>query len=141
VVARLLVLSVFAAVLLAPAGARAEGSLVGFRLPSKKIGCMYSHFAGESAALRCDVADVADAPKRPASCKLDYGSAFGLGVSGRARRLCVGDTVLDPKAKVLAYGRTRTLGPFTCVSRSGGLRCTTRAGHGFELSRARQKLF
>jgi hypothetical protein len=48
---------------------------------------------------------------------------------------------LDPKAKVLAYGASRTLGPFKCASRTTGLRCTTRAGHGFELSRSRQKLF
>ncbi|MCW2982614.1 MAG: hypothetical protein JWR63_184 [Conexibacter sp.] len=137
---RLLVLTVFA-VLLAPAGASAGDSLVGFQLPSKKIACVYSHFEGEKAALRCDVADVVRPAKRPASCKLDYGSAFGLTATGKGRRLCAGDTVLDPKAKVLAYGASRTLGPFTCASRTTGLRCTTRAGHGFELSRTRQGLF
>jgi hypothetical protein len=119
----------------------ASASLVGFQTPSHKIACVYSHFSGDRPALRCDVADVAAPARRPQSCDLDYGSAFGLGATGKAKRLCAGDTVLDPKAKVLAYGRSRTLGPFTCTSRTSGLRCATHAGHGFELSRAKQRLF
>jgi hypothetical protein len=121
--------------------AGAADTLVAFQTPSKAIGCQYSRFAGEKPALRCDVADVVKRAAKPASCELDYGSAFGLAASGKARRLCVGDTAQDPKAKVLAYGRSRTLGPFTCTSRKSGLRCATHAGHGFELSRARQRLF
>jgi hypothetical protein len=142
VFARLLVISVVTVVggTVAP-GASAADSLVGFQMPSKKIACMYSHFSGAKPELRCDVADVASPPKRPKSCALDYGSAFGLTATGKARRLCAGDTVLNPKAKVLAYGKSRTLGPFTCTARTAGLRCATRAGHGFELSRTRQKLF
>jgi hypothetical protein len=119
----------------------ASASLVGFQMPSHKIACMYATGGGEKPSLRCDVADVASAPKRPKSCRLDYGHAFGLGPTGKARRLCAGDTVLNPKAKVLPYGRSRTLGPFTCVSRASGLKCTNKAHHGFTLSRARQRLF
>jgi hypothetical protein len=96
---------------------------------------------GGTVAPGASAADVASPPKRPKSCALDYGSAFGLTATGKARRLCAGDTVLNPKAKVLAYGKSRTLGPFTCTARTAGLRCATRAGHGFELSRTRQKLF
>lgn len=139
--ARLLVISMVMVVAAMAPGASAADSLVGFQMPSKKIACMYSHFSGAKPELRCDVADVAFPPKRPKSCRLDYGSAFGLTATGKARRLCAGDTVLNPKAKVLAYGKSRTLGPFTCTARKVGLRCTTRAGHGFELSRTRQKLF
>ena len=131
----------FAAIVVAlPAAAHAM-TLTSFQTPSKKIACMYSRGGGEPASLRCDVADPAHRPKRPKSCELDYGSAFGLTATGRARRLCAGDTVLNPQAKVLAYGRTRHLGPFACTSRASGLRCTTKAGHGFDLSRTRQKLF
>jgi hypothetical protein len=133
-----------AAVAVGVAGAaRAAGAsrIVTFQTPSKGIGCEYRHAAGQADALRCDVADVADPPKRPASCEQDYGSAFGLAPTGRGRRLCAGDTIRDPKAKVLAYGRTRTVGPFTCVSRTTGLTCRNGAGHGFTLSRAHQKLF
>ncbi|WCB93261.1 hypothetical protein DSM104299_01970 [Baekduia alba] len=126
------------------AGAPAASALSGldpFTTPSGHIACMYQHLPGERPGLRCDVDDVARAAPRPKSCDLDYGSSFGLSQTGRARRLCVGDTVRDPKAKALAYGKTKHYGPFTCTSRTTELRCTTKAGHGFELSRTRQRLF
>jgi hypothetical protein len=130
-----------AAALAAPGGAGATAGFDPFATPSGHIGCMYQHAKGEKAYLRCDVDDVAHPVKRPASCELDYGSAFGLSASGKAQRLCVGDTVRDPKAKVIKYGTTRRFGPFTCTSKTTGLRCTNRAGHGFALSRERQRLF
>jgi hypothetical protein len=123
------------------AGAGATIGVDAFTTPSRHIACMYQHLLADKAELRCDVDGVAHRPKRPASCKLDYGEAFGLTATGRARRLCVGDTVRDPKAKILNYGKTKHYGPFTCTSKPSGLRCTTKAGHGFELSRERQKLF
>ena len=135
-----LIAAVLGLAVLAPAAGALQG-LDPFRTPSGHIACMYQHFSGQKAELRCDVDHVAHPAKRPASCDLDYGGAFGLGQSGRAQRLCVGDTVRDPKAKVLAYGRTRTLGPFTCTSRTSGLTCKSRSGHGFVLSREHQKLF
>jgi hypothetical protein len=143
VLARLLpLLTTMAAALVLPAAtAGAVSGLDAFTTPSKHIACMYQHLPGNTPDLRCDVDGVAHPPKRPKSCEQDYGSSFGLSRTGRAQRLCVGDTVRDPKAKVLNYGVTRTYGPFTCTSRRTGLRCTTRAGHGFELSRERQKLF
>jgi hypothetical protein len=143
VLARLLtLLTTIAAVLVAPAAtAGAVSGLDAFTTPSKHIACMYQHLPGNTPDLRCDVDGVAHPPQRPRSCEQDYGSSFGLARTGPARRLCVGDTVRDPKAKILNYGQTRTDGPFTCTSRRSGLRCTTRAGHGFELSRERQKLF
>jgi hypothetical protein len=113
-------------------------SFTTFQTPSHHIACAYET---SPSSLRCDISDVAHRPKRPASCELDYGSAFGLTASGRGKRLCVGDTVLNPKAKVLAYNKSRRLGPFTCTSRASGLRCTTKAGHGFSLSRQTQKVF
>jgi hypothetical protein len=117
-------------------------SITTFQTPSHGIGCAYAPASGDApVSLRCDVADVTSPPKRPESCELDYGSAFGLTATGRARRLCAGDTALDPKAKVLAYNKTRHLGPFTCTSQTSGLRCTTKARHGFVLSRRSQKLF
>jgi hypothetical protein len=130
------VLAATAALLAAAPIAASAGTIQTFRTPSGHIGCAY-----DTTMLRCDVDDVAHAPARPRSCELDYGSAFALTRTGRARRLCVGDTAMDPDAKVLAYGRTRRYGPFTCTSRTTGLRCTTAAGHGFTLSRATQQLF
>ncbi|HWH95470.1 MAG TPA: DUF6636 domain-containing protein [Baekduia sp.] len=130
-----------ATALIAPGAASAGDGLESFQTPSRHIACMYQHLPHGRADLRCDVDQVARPVKRPKSCELDYGSAFGLSTTGRAQRLCVGDTVRDPAAKILKYGATRRYGPFTCTSRTTGLRCTTRAGHGFELSRQRQKLF
>jgi hypothetical protein len=62
--------------------------------------------------------------------------------SGRATRICHGDTVQNPDASDLRYGKAKRFGPFTCkVRRSRGMRCTSKTGHGFELSRKRQKLW
>jgi hypothetical protein len=124
----------------APAVAK-KSTLTFFRTPSGNIGCLYATGGGDPTMLRCDLLEVDHVPARPASCTLDYGHAFGLNRTGRARRLCVGDTAVDPKAKTLAYGKTRHLGVFTCTSRKSGLRCTARSGHGFVLSRATQRLF
>lgn len=134
--AAVLATALAAALALPTAGAGAAASIQTFRTPSGHIGCAY-----DTTMLRCDVDDVAHKPTRPKACELDYGSAFGLTRTGRARRLCVGDTAMDPKAKVLNYGKTKHYGPFTCTSRTTGLRCTTAAGHGFTLSRDTQRLF
>jgi hypothetical protein len=54
----------------------------------------------------------------------------------------VTDAVGDPHSPVLAYGTIRASGRFTCTSRTTGLTCRDRpSGHGFEVSRQRQRLF
>ena len=75
------------------------------------------------------------------SCQFDAGTAFGMRASGRASALCVSDSVFDPHAKVLAYGKSRKFGSFKCTSKTTGLRCTNHSGHGFFLNRDRYKLF
>jgi hypothetical protein len=124
-----------------PIATAAADTVAGFQTPSHRIACEYRHPTGQKASLRCDVRDPQSPPARPKSCAFDWGMAFGLSPTGPGRRLCVSDTVLNPKAKVLAYGASRTLGPYTCTSRTTGLRCGTAAHHGFVLSRATQKLF
>ena len=110
-------------------------------MPSGKIFCAYSDFDGHRE-LRCDITGMQNEPApHPASCEFDYGSYFGLTPYGKAKRLCVSDTPMDPSFKKLAYGTTWKRGPFTCRSRRTNLRCTNRGGHGFELSRAKQRLF
>src|ERR1051325_9024722 len=84
----------------ATSAAAATTTLTAFQTPSKHIACMYSRGGGQPSELRCDVAAVRKLPKRPASCAQDYGMAFSLKATGRATRLCVGDTVLDPQAPV-----------------------------------------
>ena len=56
-----------------------------------------------------------------------------------------GASTQSPKAASTALvtcGKSRTLGRFTCASRTTGLTCRDRrSGHGFEVSRQRQRLF
>jgi hypothetical protein len=110
----------------------ASASFVHFRTPSGNIGCI-----GDAASLRCDIrSTTVPLPRRPRGCDLDYGDAFAMTPRGRARRICHGDTALAGRS-VLAYGRARRIGPFRCVSRTAGLSCRNRVGHGWFLSRER----
>jgi uncharacterized protein DUF6636 len=133
-----LALAVLAAlgVLAASAGAAT------FKTPSGNIGCLYTPASGSaSVSLRCDLASVAHTPPRPKSCHQVYGQAFLLSGTGRAKRGCVGDTIMDSRASTLRYGVKRKYGPFTCTSRQSGLTCTSRYRHGFTLSKDKQKLW
>jgi hypothetical protein len=139
IVARVVLVALAAALAVAAGAAgaaQAADKPVRFQLPSHQIACW-----SDRTFVRCDILDPEHKPKRPASCELDYGHAFELTRTGRGHRICAGDTVLDPKAPVLRYGKSKRFGSFTCRSRRSGLRCTNRRGHGFELSRARQRLF
>jgi len=108
-----------------------------FRTPSGLIGCYY---ATAPTFLRCDTQyETRFSGKR--RCEGDYGQAFGMTARGRAGALCVGDTALDARSPVLAYGRTKRYGPYTCTSRTSGLTCTNRGRHGWTLSKQRQRLF
>jgi Family of unknown function (DUF6636) len=120
-----------AAVLAAPTQAAPPG----FRLPSGNIGCLY----GPGAVLRCDILSGLR-PEPRAACELDW-TGLTLGATGRAHPTCAGDTAFDRSTPVLRYGRARRLGPFRCVSRRTGLRCSNRARHGFFLSRTRWRTF
>jgi uncharacterized protein DUF6636 len=123
------------AALLASAPA-ATASLVHFRTPSGNIGCI-----GDRTGIRCDIRSMSvPPPTRPRGCDLDYGDAFTMSSRGRARLVCHGDTALGGRS-VLAYGRSRRIGPFLCVSRATGLTCRNRAGHGWFLSRERIRVF
>lgn len=123
----LLVALAAAALLLAVGGASAAAGDKHFQTPSHKIQCLYTTSGG--AFLRCDVLWLND-------------TGFRLTKSGKGRKIHVTDSVVDTKAHVLHYGKTLKLGPFSCASRKTGLTCKTRAnGHGFRLSRSKQKAF
>ena len=54
----------------------------------------------------------------------------------------VTDTVRNPKAKVLAYGKSTKFGSLRCTSRRSGITCrSTRSGHGFTISVEKQRVF
>ena len=123
---------------LATASANAQERFVGFTTPSKNISCQLDT---EDSVLRCDVVKIDVYPRRPADCDLEYGNAFEMSAKGLARRLCAGDTTMDPSFPVLAYGEVWQRNGFTCRSEQTGLTCFNALQHGFSLSRARQEVF
>jgi hypothetical protein len=122
-----------AAVLLALGAAPASARLVMFSSPSHNIGCaMTTRFA------RCDIENRDwSAPRKPRSCRLDWGFGLEIGKSGRAGFVCAGDTTIDPRGRVLAYGTQQIMGRYTCSSRRSGMTCRNRGtGNGFRIARA-----
>lgn len=103
-----------------------------FRTPSGNIGCaMYEGGA------RCDIRKRDWKPlPRPAACSREVGYGQGLEVpaGGEAGFVCAGDTALDPTASSLAYGSASRVGGSECISRTDGITCVNRAGHGFFIS-------
>jgi hypothetical protein len=137
----------FAAVILtaavAAAGAWASAkTAIFFETPSKNIVCVYIAAQGQQAALQCGVGSGLHppAPKPVPACTVTDAASnrVELGVTGRTHGFCSGDIgVLAElgRAPVLAYGSTWRRGGLVCVSRSSGLECRNRDGHGFFLSR------
>lgn len=117
-----------AAVALAVSPAAASATIRAFRSPSGTIGCVYYRDPSTPAFVRCDVRGTGDRGWRVKN-------------TGRARRIHATDTVLDPRAPVLAYGKSRDFGRIVCTSRRSGMTCRNRDRHGFRLSRQRQTLF
>ncbi|WP_161882355.1 DUF6636 domain-containing protein [Deinococcus alpinitundrae] len=113
----------------------------GFSLPSKRLQCQFAP-DGPAFTLRCDVLEPAfKAPRQPADCTLAWGDSLGLDDNGKPYFTCHGDTVVDLARPVLAYGQVWRRGGINCVSSTAGVRCSNRDGHGFELARARYRLF
>jgi uncharacterized protein DUF6636 len=100
-----------------------------FQTPSHKIACLYQSKGGPGPYIRCDALFLNDV-------------GFFLDRTHKGKRRKVTDTVADPNAKVLAYGHSVELGPFSCASRRSGLKCKSRtSGHGFKISRQRRTVF
>jgi hypothetical protein len=113
-------------------------SFTGFQSPSGNIGCVI----GRRGGVRCDIRNRDwNPPPRPASCQLDWGFGLTVGLKGRGRFVCAGDTTLG-QGRRLAYGKAIRRGRFRCISRRSGMRCVNRRnGHGFALSRERARRF
>jgi hypothetical protein len=113
-----------------------------FRTPSGNIYCAYEHYSFAPIDLRCEIrTGVKPLPPKPRTCDADWGAGYSMRQTGLAHVLCISDTIYDPKAKVLAYGRTWHGGGFTCTSQTTGLRCMNARGHGFFLSRGHSYTF
>lgn len=141
---RMLAMTV-AAMLLTVSAATAD-ELTFFRTPSGNIHCLaYDAEAGNGeSGVACEIQQVTKRTlnvKRPADCDLEWGNRMEVGQQGRAGMSCYGDTLATPDSRVLGYGRSMTFGAITCESSQSGLECSNGAGHGFFLSKARQRLF
>jgi hypothetical protein len=118
-----------AAVTLAAVPATASASYRAFRSPTGKLGCAFYSDAETPPAVRCEWSGGND-------------RAITLGETGKAKRVRITDTVMDPKAKALAYGKTTTFRKLRCTSRETGIRCrSTRSGHGFTVSVQKQEVY
>ncbi|MDZ4311857.1 MAG: DUF6636 domain-containing protein [Cypionkella sp.] len=111
-----------------------------FHSPSGNIQC--AMMTGDYAQVRCDMSSLTPTyRKAPANCEFDWGSSFAVDAGGQGYLACVSDAVADPGGIELGYGKSISLGPFTCTSEKSGMECTNLGGHGFKISKAKQKLF
>ena len=115
--------------------ARAD-TVISFRTPSGNIGCVFASGLGSPANLRCDIRTrIRPRPHRPRGCDLDWGDSYEMTATGRVGLTCHGDTAILPSSRVLRYGSRWAHAGFSCRSRTKGLTCRNRRGHGFFLSR------
>jgi hypothetical protein len=114
------------------------GAVPRFLTPSRNIGCAISN-----GGARCDIRQhVYREPKKPAGCQGAYGQSIAVATTSVAAFVCVTDTVIAPRAPVLAYGTSTVVGDFGCTSRQNGIRCFyLPSKHGFWLSQERPVLF
>jgi Family of unknown function (DUF6636) len=100
-----------------------------FRSPSGQLGCAFYSDAETPPFVRCDWRRSGD-------------RGVQVGETGRARVRHVTDTVLNPDARVLRYGRRTTFRQLRCRSRRSGITCRSlRSGHGFTVSVEKRTLF
>jgi hypothetical protein len=108
-----------------------------FQTPSGNIHCLYA-----GGTLRCDVIEheYATTPHAP-GCSGDWPGHLTLHAAGQVALPCHAASVRNDESFVLGYG-ARWLGQgMTCDSDEAGLWCTNGAGHGFQASRSRLRLF
>jgi hypothetical protein len=131
-------------------GAKASASALSlryFKTPSANIVCQYG--SGDPQfppSMECAIKSGLKPPPKRKKCDAgDYtDSMVFMELTGHANYLrCAGDPgplVGEAKAKVLAYGKTWRRGDMRCTSRTSGLTCRNRSGHGWNLSRVHSKL-
>jgi hypothetical protein len=133
----------------------AAQEIVHFSTPSNNIDCMIYTFDSTTVA-DCLVKSAAwkKLPVRPKDCDLDW-SATEIGVNSETKGskrtnsvftgACRGDigplcgpVGTNDGCTVLPYGKSATLGPITCTSKTSGVTCVTTVGtrRGFTVNRA-----
>ena len=114
---------------------------ISFHSPSGNIQCAI--FTGDYAGVRCDMSELTPSYRAaPPDCEFDWGSSFAVDAgSPKGYLACVSDAVANDNGLELGYREAVALGGFECRSETSGMTCTNAAGHGFAISKARQKLF
>ena len=108
-----------------------------FQLPSRNIHCALTQ-----RELFCEVlAFTFTPPPRPRNCDANWGNAVMLGSRGPARLVCHGDPGDISGYRVLAYGLAWQGPGMNCTAAQSGLRCVNAEGRGFEMARARVRIF
>jgi hypothetical protein len=119
-------------------------TLSSFHTPSGNVHCQTIESATASNSIDCEVIDMGGRKPlqpRPADCDLDWGQRFLLKDGGRPTLVCAGDTLREAGSRTLGYGDAVDLGTIKCGSNRNGLYCRNADGHGFLLSRKKQKFF
>src|SRR2546423_15230218 len=115
------------------AGAALAGT---FKTPSGNIVCGWS--GPPYTSVECGIKSGLKPAPKPIHCTAGdpNDKRVGMRATGRATPvLCAGDPgpflpELQAKASVLRYGTSKRFGGITCISRTTGLTCTNRSGHG-----------
>ena len=138
----LLSISVIATVIAAVAASSslAGAALPGFRSPSGNIKCYYNAkglgSAGFAPVLKCSLDHADYGARLQRRCETGDWHGFTMTPRKKPTIFCPGGASGDkPAYRVLAYGQSRQLGPFTCTSRVTGVTCRNRTGHGLFISR------
>jgi hypothetical protein len=121
--------ALLAVAVLAVAATPASAAIRTFKSPSGNLGCMFYSDPDVPPQVRCE-------------WKGSNDRAVILDETRKGKRIKVTDTVLDPKAKVLKYGKSTRFGKLTCTSRTSGITCkSSKSGHGFSISVQKQRVF
>ena len=116
------------------------GVLPGFNSPTGNIECYYNPHGlgsrGFTPVLRCGLAHANYAMRLQRRCSAGDWHGFTLTPTGRPLLFCPGGASGDRVAYTkLAYGQSWQRGAFTCTSRTTGVTCRNRTGHGLFISR------
>jgi len=123
-------------------GSSGARKVPGFRSPSGNIHCYFDRKAivpanGTKRLLTCGLQHADYAMQLQHRCLAGDWHGFVLGAKAKPAIFCAGNANYSfrPVYTLLAYGKSRQLGPFTCTSRITGVTCHNRSGHGLFVSR------
>ncbi|WP_426595143.1 DUF6636 domain-containing protein [Cellulomonas sp. McL0617] len=118
------------------AGSPAATGTTQFALPSGNIACAMS-----TDGVTCTIASFTYAPPVVPGCAEVTGHVIVLNADGVAFSCVSGPppAVAGSDVPVLDYGKSTTVGEYTCTSATDGVQCVDGSGKGFQLARAAWK--